>query len=118
MGRREAARLLAALLLASLSVPGRAGELRPRSRIRLWFEGAAGTGVRLDCRVLENGRVRRLRETLRPPAECVWRAAGLDCRLEASGPVVVEAVSGGSRSRIATSGGTLRLRLGRPLPAE
>ena len=80
--------------VVTLSITGREGV-----RVRGWCRvGASGGGPRLD-----------LDEAV--PVERRWRAGGLRCELDARGPVTVEAVRGGARSRASTTGGRVTIVL-------
>ena len=81
--------------------------------VTLSITGREGVRVRGWCLIGTFEGERRLDLDEAVPVERRWRANGLRCELEAQGgPVTVEAMQGGSRSRISTSGGRIKLSLG------
>jgi hypothetical protein len=80
--------------------------------VTLSATGAEGVRVRGRCVLEAPDGEREVRLDEAVPFERRWEeAAGLRCELEASGPATLEAASGGSRSRAATSGGRLVVTL-------
>ena len=77
--------------------------------VTLSITGREGARVRGWCRVgTPEGELRfDLDEAV--PVERRWRAGGLRCELDARGPVTVEAVRGGARSRTSTTGGRITI---------
>jgi hypothetical protein len=81
--------------------------------VTLSITGREGVRVHGWCLLRTSEGERRLDLDEAVPVERRWRANGLRCELEAQGgPVTVEAMQGGSRSRISTSGGRIKLSLG------
>ena len=79
--------------------------------VTLSITGGEGVRVRGRCLVEASGGDQSLELDETVPVERHWPASGLRCVLEAQGPVTVEAVRGGSRSRSSTSGGRIVLDL-------
>jgi hypothetical protein len=77
----------------------------------LSITGDPGASFAGACTVYKEAAEERVALAGPVPLERSFTGAGLACRLEAEGRVVVEVAGGGSRSRSATSGGTINVTL-------
>jgi hypothetical protein len=97
-------------VVAGLSL-GLGGRSAQAETYTLSVTGDPGASVAGACTLL-TGSAERLIELAGPvPLERRFTGEGLSCRLEAEGRVLVEIEGGGSRSRSATTGGTINVTL-------
>jgi hypothetical protein len=92
----------------SLALGGRSAQAETYT---LSVTGDPGASVAGACTLLTESAEERIALAGPVPLERRFTAEGLSCRLEAEGRVVVEIAGPGSRSRSATTGGTINVTL-------
>jgi hypothetical protein len=97
-------------VVASLSL-GLGGRGATAETYTLSVTGDPGARIAGACTLYTGSAEERIELTGPVPLERSFTVEGLACRLEAEGRAVVEVAGGGSRSRSATSGGTINITL-------
>ncbi len=97
-------------LVAGLSL-GLGGRAAQAETYTLSVTGDPGASVAGACTLLTGSAEEQVELEGPVPLERSFTAEGLSCRLEAEGRVVVEIAGPGSRSRSATTGGTINVTL-------